>query len=209
MTNNESTTSKSSYHHGDLRQSLLKAAHIMLKENGIEGLSLRKIAERVGVSRTAPYHHFKDKNALLCAIAADGFDRWKHAIEAIHNNEALSFEQRFKEFAHLYVRNAYENPDLYDLMFGRHIWKSGKSNDALQEKAYATFNQQLELVQSWQQHGVLAPNEKTLRLSQIIWSTLHGIARLIIDGIYSSDEDGSHQIKEMCDCAIRQFLISK
>jgi len=66
-------TSRSSYHHGDLRAALLAAARDMIAEAGIEGLSLRKLAERAGVSRTAPYHHFQDKNDLLCAIAAEGF----------------------------------------------------------------------------------------------------------------------------------------
>jgi hypothetical protein len=60
-------TAKASYHHGDLRSSLLDAANAMLKEHGIEGLSLRKLADRVGVSRTAPYHHFKDKKTSYCA----------------------------------------------------------------------------------------------------------------------------------------------
>src|SRR5690554_7850941 len=66
-------SSPSPYHHGDLRSALLQEADVMLKENGIEGLSLRQLAERVGVSRTAPYHHFRDKHELLCALATEGF----------------------------------------------------------------------------------------------------------------------------------------
>ncbi|HAD65476.1 MAG TPA: TetR family transcriptional regulator, partial [Alcanivorax sp.] len=51
------------YHHGDLHAALLREAAVLLREQGVEGLSLRRLAERAGVSRTAPYHHFTDKNA--------------------------------------------------------------------------------------------------------------------------------------------------
>ncbi|HCM48393.1 MAG TPA: TetR family transcriptional regulator, partial [Colwellia sp.] len=60
----KNTEEKSKYHHGDLRETLLLVATEMLQESGIKEVSLRKLASRVGVSRTAPYHHFKDKNAL-------------------------------------------------------------------------------------------------------------------------------------------------
>ncbi|MCW8832865.1 MAG: TetR/AcrR family transcriptional regulator, partial [Colwellia sp.] len=66
----------SSYHHGDLHSSLLETATAMITEQGIDALSLRKLAERIGVSRTAAYHHFKDKNDLLSAIAAQAFASW-------------------------------------------------------------------------------------------------------------------------------------
>ena len=72
---------KESYHHGDLRTTLLATAASMISEAGIEGLSLRKLAERIGVSRTAAYHHFKDKNDLLSAIARQGFIAWQHQSE--------------------------------------------------------------------------------------------------------------------------------
>ena len=74
-------TIRPSYHHGDLRQALLRAAKQLIAEAGIENLSLRKLAERAGVSRTAPYHHFSDKNDLLCAIAAEGFRRRHQKVE--------------------------------------------------------------------------------------------------------------------------------
>ncbi|WP_156508836.1 TetR/AcrR family transcriptional regulator, partial [Oleiphilus sp. HI0132] len=62
------------YHHGDLRNKLISISLEMLQENGMPGLSLRKLAERAGVSRSAPYHHFKDKNDLLAAVAEQGFE---------------------------------------------------------------------------------------------------------------------------------------
>ena len=67
------TTENDRYHHGNLKLALLDAAIAQIKEVGIEKLSLRGIARTVGVSQTAPYRHFKDKNQLLADVAAQAF----------------------------------------------------------------------------------------------------------------------------------------
>ena len=119
--NKQKPTNKASYHHGDLRTSLLVAATAMLKEDGIEGLSLRKLADKVGVSRTAPYHHFKDKNELLCAIAEVGFSRWQADAREIFAQENISTREKYRQFFQGYIGYAADNPEMYDLMFGRTI----------------------------------------------------------------------------------------
>src|SRR5215471_7484310 len=65
---------KAAYHHGDLRRALIAAARAILEEDGLPALSLRAVARRAGVSQAAPYHHFPDKDALLAALGAEGFD---------------------------------------------------------------------------------------------------------------------------------------
>lgn len=196
------SSSKKQYHHGDLQQSLLNAAQQMLSEDGIEGLSLRKLADRVGVSRTAPYHHFKDKNALLCAIAEQGFSRWQSAAEAIMQDDSLSNRERYLRFVREYILYAANNPEIYDLMFGRTIWKNHSATDSLKNIAYPCFQSQVEMTRKWQEMGLFSDKEDTLRLSQVTWGTIHGIARLLIDGIYA---DNSH-IDEMCECLVNSFV---
>ena len=198
---NKPKKNKSSYHHGDLRSTLINAANVLLKETGIEGLSLRKLSDKVGVSRTAPYHHFKDKNQLLCAIAEQGFMRWQQDAEAIFNQTELSPKEKYRLFFHGYISYAADNPELYDLMFGRTIWKQNSATNALRDAAYPSFNHQVKMTKTWQAQGLLPAGEDTLRLSQVIWATMHGIARLLIDGIYA---DRSH-IDEMCTCAVNLF----
>ena len=193
---------KSSYHHGDLRSSLLKAAKAMLKASGIEGLSLRKLADNVGVSRTAPYHHFKDKNELLCAIAEEGFSHWHHQAESIFERQDISARERYRLFVHGYINYAADNPELYDLMFGRTIWKSNAATESLKAVAYPCFQSQVTMTAKWQELGLMPAGEESLRLAQVTWGTMHGIARLLIDGIYA---DNSH-IDEMCETAVNLFM---
>ena len=75
------STRKKAYHHGDLRTTILEAAVSLIAERGLHGLSLRECARRAGVSHAAPYRHFQDKNALLLAIAREGFDGLAEAGE--------------------------------------------------------------------------------------------------------------------------------
>ena len=198
---NSTQASRPSYHHGDLRQALLLAAKALIAEAGIDNLSLRKLAERAGVSRTAPYHHFSDKNDLLCAIAAQGFRRRHQAAQDTFNDPSLTAAQKFAEYICGYVRFAAENPEEYELMFGRNIWKQKHSTQELLDVAYPCFQHQLEMITSWQASGLIG-GDNPLRTSQVIWGTVHGIAKLLIDGIYTD----SAQIEEVSLCAVTRFI---
>lgn len=193
---------KTSYHHGDLRATLIATAADMLKEYGVEGLSLRKLADRVGVSRTAPYHHFKDKNQLLCAIAELGFLHWRAMAEQIFAQPDLSPRSKYRQFIHGYINYAAENPEMYDLMFGRTIWKQQAATESLKAVAFPSFQFQVAMTRKWQQQGLMPKDADPLRLAQVNWGTMHGIARLLIDGIYA---DASH-IDEMCETAVELFI---
>jgi len=195
---------KSTYHHGNLKAALVIEATNMIVTNGIEALSLRKLAQEVGVSRTAAYHHFKDKAALLSAIAVTGFELWQKQSEAILNDEKLKAKEKFSQFVRAYIRFANENAHLYELMFGREIWQQHQNSEELTDIAYKSFNYQVEMTKYWQSVGVLA-NENPLRQAQVCWGTLHGIARLLIDGIYTD----YNAIDEMCDCIVSTYCITK
>ena len=196
------TNAVQSYHHGDLRTALLEAATKRIAEHGIDSLSLRKLAEDAGVSRTAPYHHFKDKNALLSAIAAKGFSQWHTNAKRIFEQHHVPPEARFRQFIHEYIGYAADNPQMYELMFGRTIWHNNAATDDLKNVAYPSFQFQVEMTKYWQQKGLLPKKQDPRRLAQVTWGTLHGIARLLIDGIYA---DSSH-IDEMCECAADLFM---
>ncbi|MDB4352124.1 TetR/AcrR family transcriptional regulator [Porticoccaceae bacterium] len=190
-----------SYHHGDLRQTLLRSAKQLIAEAGIENLSLRRLAERAGVSRTAPYHHFSDKNDLLCAIAAEGFRRRHQTAAAEFDNKAKSMLEKFHVYMNSYVQFAVDNPEEYELMFGRSIWKQQNSTEELRAVAYPCFQHQVDMIRCWQNCGVIS-GDNALRSAQVIWGALHGIAKLFIDGIYTD----TAKIEEVTQCAIDMFI---
>jgi AcrR family transcriptional regulator len=184
------TTSKKNYHHGDLRESLLSAATDLISEGGVDNLSIRKLADKVGVSRTAPYHHFKDKNELLCAIAEQGFKQQDELIKSIPaNDDSLSAIESFERYVLTYLRFADEQRETYDLMYGREIWKTGQPTAALQEISKSSFHLWLEWVEALQQQHVFDPSQPSLRIAQSSWAALHGLCRLFNDGIYVNRED--------------------
>lgn len=192
----------SSYHHGNLRQTLLSAATQMIAENGIESLSLRKLAEKVGVSRTAAYHYFQDKNHLLCAIAADGFRRWQDSLDLL--NDQLEDLDKFEQYILGYINFATSNPEEYELMFGRCIWKQSKCTPELQEISRITFQNQVDMIEQWQSIGLVS-GDNPLRIAQVIWGTLHGIAKLFIDGVYTDVT----RAEEIVTSALPMFLARK
>jgi AcrR family transcriptional regulator len=190
------------YHHGDLRRSLLDAARVMIREDGIEALSLRKLADVVGVSRTALYHHFENKNDLVCAIVAEGFAALHRLLDAATAPETGSPRERFTAFVHGYVRFATQEAELYDLMFSRTTWKQHTPTEALHTTARDCFRRVIEMVRQWQSDGIMSARFDPKRLSQVTWSTLHGLSRLQNDGVYK-DQSG---LEAMCDCAIAVLM---
>lgn len=184
------------YHHGDLRSSLLREAADLLAIEGIDALSLRRLADLVGVSRTALYHHFKDKHDLLCALAAQGFSELDAIMSETGELTAQSAAQRYGLFARRYLDYATTHPALYGLMFGHTLWAHNLADEHLKSVAYESFKHHLKAVTRWQKEGILPKNHDSLRLTQVTWGALHGLAQLAIDGVYA---DSSH-LDEICTC---------
>ena len=173
---------KKGYHHGDLRQVLIDEAAKMIREHGEAALSMRKLAARAGVSRTAPYHHFEDKQDLLCAVAEEGFRRF----DAFVDRQPVFTDLRQHLLYHMraYVSFATENPEYYDLMFSSSIWTSKQISATLKERAYGTFRKYSENMMRLCDELALPEGVVPLRVAQLSWSTFHGLSRLMIDGIY-------------------------
>ena len=191
------------YHHDNLRSVLLEKAAQMIGESGVEALSMRKLAEQAGVSRTAAYHYFADKNELLCDIAEAGYQRSINMQSAMLEQGDVNPQQQIRELVTRYVRFAADSPEQYDLMYGRAIWKGAGPTESLREEAMSAFKGFLQLVERWQQQGALADNESPLRLAQSLWGAMHGISKLVVDGIYLESESQ----EEICDCICRQFTV--
>jgi len=187
--NTAAANGKKAYHYGDLRKVLLDDAARLLREEGEAGLSMRKLAARIGVSRTAPYHHFKDKQELLCGIAEEGFRRFRDVFyppDLDHSHEVN--EQRIQRLVAGYIDFATGQSEYYDLMFGSQLWKSGELTEDLTREAHGTFLSFLDGVRQWKKQGNVPDDLDPLRYAQVTWSTLHGMSRLLIDGIYVDNQ---------------------
>lgn len=174
-----SAQEKQAYHHGDLKRSLIDAGLDLVREVGIETISLRQLAERVGVSTPALYHHFRNKEALLGQLgeaAIDAFDEaMRQAMQRADGDDLSAFVLG-------YVRFARDEPALYELLFGRRMWTSTETAE-FQRKARHSFRLQSERLLHLQQLGVLPAHANPLRLAQVAWATLHGLCCMYNDGL--------------------------
>ena len=174
-----------SYHHGNLREALLSAAVDSIREQGAENLSLRALARVVGVSQTAPYRHFADKNGLLVELARQTFDELSR-VTSERIDPALNCADNLLRAGEAYLRYAIANPEKYRLIFGSSITQR-EQYPQLQTAARSAFNVLLQLMAEGAQRGEFLPTEPML-LANNCWSSIHGFALLTIDGVFARKE---------------------
>lgn len=175
-----STHGTGSYHHGDLRRALLDAALARLAEGEARQLKLRALAGDAGVSPTAVYRHFADKEALLAAIATEGFEELRRETLA-SGEQARDPVEKLHGIGCGYVRFAREHPAHYRLMFGPRMLDRQRHPE-LEGAAGASYAVLEDTVREGVEAGALAPPDVAL-LSTAAWSLVHGLALLIIDGL--------------------------
>ena len=165
------------YHHGNLRLALIAAARGALDTVAPESISLKALATQLGVSQPAPYRHFSSREALLAAVATDGFEQFTAALAEAAGKGLAS--ERFERACVAYLRFASRYPGLYRLMFASHLLKT--ATDPSLERAYRTaFDQLLHLLEQ-----LIAP--ELINATAIwVWSTLHGLVMLEAEGLTSA-----------------------
>ena len=168
------------YHHGNLRAALLRSAEAALIEQGPAALSLRELARQVGVSHAAPRRHFADKQALLDALAVDGFERIGQALGEAIDGAGDRFADRFLAFARSYVGFATAHAALLELMFAaKH--QPGAA-EAISEAATRAFIAPRALIAAGQAAGEVSPGDPE-RVALVTWATLQGLAGLANAGM--------------------------
>ena len=176
---------KASYHHGNLETALVDAAITLVRKYGPDQLSLRAVSAEIGVSPSASYHHFRDKDALISAIGELLFDRLatmqEKAIAKVKGKGGLASIRKFEEMGHAYFAWATSEPNLYRLMFGGYCEINMEDHDS---KAWILLRDALDQLVA---EGVL---DKNLRPGGeiIVWSAVHGASSLAIEGLMSPSE---------------------
>jgi AcrR family transcriptional regulator len=163
----------------DTRLRVLEAAEALIRTEGLEALSFREVARRAGVSHQAPYHYFPDKEAILAALAGEGF-----ALLAARLHEARKAEAtpaaRLEAIGRAYVSLALERPAHFKLMFRPELVKLDRFPGAVQ--CADTSFEELRLTVSEAIDAGLGRPEETDALVALCWSVAHGLAGLLLDG---------------------------
>lgn len=171
--------SEKSYHHGDLRAALLRAAEEELTEKGRDRFSLRSVAKRAGVSHAAPAHHFGDVTGLMAALAASGFDRFLETQKARQSAASANPREQLLQAGLGYIDFALAHPALFRLMFGK-TW-TAISDCALKSSADAAFEHLVQNVVAVT-GGDPDRDLQTRTTIASVWAMVHGLADLMIGG---------------------------
>ena len=172
-----SSTPSSSYHHGNLRSTLVEQGLVLLESSQQGELSLRELARHVGVSANAAYRHFANKEALLAALAAEGFRRLNAAqVQAAMASSDL--KKGFRQSGRAYVQFAQDHPALFRLMFSR--LTSGNPTEELSEASQASFQTLQTAVSALT--GAPIDGQQTTVIAMVAWSLVHGLSHLVLDG---------------------------
>lgn len=173
-------TKKASYHHGNLRAALLAAALDILEEDGLNALSLRKVAAKARVSHAAPAHHFPHLKSLLTALAVIAFERFAASMQTARAGAPADPGAQIRAAADGYLAFAKANPALFRLMFSES--QLDWSDLTLRQASELSFRHLQEITAPFAaQLGLKTPEDRQ-ELEKLVWSMAHGFAHLHTDG---------------------------
>jgi len=199
------TTKK--YHHGDLKNALIQAGVKILAKEGVGGLSLRKVAKKAGVSHSAPYAHFPDKQSLIAAISTEGFKQLYTELDAAVSPYANDPRRQLAEGIWAYVQFAMNNTDTFNIMFSDVLEKE-KDYPAYVESSRKTFERVVGIVKACQDAGVLRPAPAEI-MAVSVWGQLHGIISLVLEGQVSHAVLDRFSVREIVTFAMDQMTLGK
>lgn len=171
----------SSYHHKNLKDSLIDTALLMVEEDGINSITLRELTKKLGVSRSAIYRHFDSKDDLIKAVIKTAFSRFDDGfpIKIIESNDIIN---SFRIMGKGYIDFAMDNPNIYRMMFGHEVHKQREEScDIENPDEHIGFHKLIALVQKAQDAN-LFKNDCPMLQATVIWAMMHGLSNLLIDG---------------------------
>lgn len=194
------------YHHGDLKNALIQAGVEILSKEGMEGLSLRKVAQRAGVSHSAPYSHFPDKQSLIAAISTEGFNQLYAELDAAILAYPKNPKKQLQQGIQAYVQFALNNTDTFKIMFSGVLEKE-KEYPAFVEISSKTFRRVVDVVRACQEAGILSSTPSEM-MAVAVWGQVHGIVSLALEGQISHSVLDSHEIQDVVAFAVEQMVLS-
>ena len=198
-------TTQKTYHHGDLKNALIQAGIQLLTEEGVNGLSLRKVAHLAGVTHSAPYAHFKDKQALLAAISTDGYEKVYQLLEQVVTAFPNDPLRQLIEIGWSYVQFGIKEPDHFKITFSASVEKEREYPDLVEATA-RTFNELRMLILRCQQAGLIEKGDPDLA-AITLWSLVHGFVGLIHEGMVSHTVTDRFPLRKMLILLLNRVLV--
>ena len=190
----ETSSRSRPYHHGNLRNALIQAGLTILATEGVHALSLRAVARRAGVSQTAPYRHFANKEALLAAIAEEGFVRLAMATRSVIADFPGDPQAQLAAAHAAYVQFALDNPDHLRIMFSG-LLTGPIRPETLQAAAEDAFGLLNSIVEAGQRAGMLQEGDP-VPFAVAAWAMMHGLAVIVLEQQLSPVAVGAHSPDE-------------
>jgi AcrR family transcriptional regulator len=184
------------YHHGDLRDSLVQAALAEAERGGPEAISIKALAKKLGVSQPAPYRHFADREALLEAVTAEAFRQFNVMLgESISKP---SKQSKLSRLAQATLAFGLRRNGIYRLMFASRTMACSPKGGELHHAAMETFGLLLDALE--------APAVGLLRERQAlkIWAALHGVVMLAEQGLLTQEGVGQISREELVEEIVEQ-----
>lgn len=190
------------FHHGNLRAELLDHAETVLREDGADGVSLRDLARRAGVSHGAPRSHFVDRQALLDALAVRGFERLSEGLRAAGAvRTGTTFEEAVQRVARAYVDFAVRDAALMELMFAA---KQDDASEAVERAAEGLFSTFDELLDQHRPDEAMSPHDRQ-RFGLLFAAAVQGTASLVGSRRISADQ-GAALVDDATGILVRTFF---
>jgi AcrR family transcriptional regulator len=162
----------------DLCRKVLNASLALIQEGGLDRLSMREVARKAGVSHQAPYHHFGDREAILAALAGEGFSRLGRALERAAAQAGPDPVKVVEDMGRAYVEFALRNPAYFQAMFRADAVPLDRYPEA-RKREEETFG---KLVESVDQAFANQPAKVRQAIAVASWAMVHGLATLILEG---------------------------
>lgn len=194
------------YHHGDLRRAAVKAALQAIERDGRADFSLRQIASELNVVHSALYRHFKDRQALLAAVAEDAFVRLLASHAAARDAAGASVTDRLRAVCRNQVEFALNNPAVYRLMFGPDVLPHRDPGTSLHRASQDVLELAVDAVAQCQRAGELSGSDALLG-GLVLWSAMHGIACLAMDNRLDPKLSDQRSLNRLVEVSISSTLL--